>query len=73
MLGNPTQTDAREVGDGFMEVFQQSGADHYAKIAAYPTGPGAWTGLFVPERGRLLVATRRRAEKSGEILVYETE
>ena len=72
MLGNPTQTDAREVGDGFMEVFQQSDGDHYAKIASYPTGPGAWTGLFAPEWGKLFVDTRRRGEKSGEILVYET-
>jgi len=73
VLGNPTQTDAREVGAGFMEVFQQKDADHYAKIATYPTGPGAWTGLFVPEWGRLFVATRRQGDKSGEILVYETK
>lgn len=56
-----------------MEVFQQSDGDHYAKIASYATGPGAWTDLFVPEWGELFVATRRRGEKSGEILVYETK
>ena len=72
VLGNPTQTDAKAVGAGFMEVFQQKDADHYAKIAAYPTGAGAWTGLFVPEWGELFVATRRQGDKSGEILVFET-
>ena len=73
MLGNPTQTNAKAVGAGFMEVFQQKDADHYAKIATYPTGAGAWTGLFVPEWGKLFVATRRQGDKSGEILVFETK
>ena len=61
------------LGDkGFMDVFQQKDADHYAKIASYPTGPGAWTGLFVPEWGKLFVSARRQGEQSAEILVYET-
>jgi hypothetical protein len=72
VLGNPTQTDARQVGAGFTEVFQQKDADHYANIATYPTGSGAWIGLFVPEWGKLFVATRRQGETSGGILVYET-
>src|SRR6202040_3735430 len=32
VLGNPAQTDAKAVGAGFMEVFEQKDADHYAKI-----------------------------------------
>ena len=61
------------LGDkGFMDVFQQKDADHYAKIASYATGPGAWTGFFVPEWGKLFVSARREGEHSAEILVYET-
>jgi DNA-binding beta-propeller fold protein YncE len=72
VLGNPTETDARPNGPGFVDVFQQKDADHYAKIARYPTGPGAWTGFFVPDWGKLFVATRRKGEQSAQILVYET-
>jgi hypothetical protein len=42
------------LGDkGFVDVFQQKDADYYGKIASYATGPGAWTGLFVPDWGKL--------------------
>ena len=62
------------LGDkGFMDAFQQKDADHYAKIASYPTVPGAWTGFFVPEWGKLFVSARRQGEQSAEILVYETK
>jgi DNA-binding beta-propeller fold protein YncE len=61
------------LGDkGFVDVFQQKDANHYAKIASYPTGPGAWTGFFVPEWGKLFVSARAQGEQSAEILVYET-
>jgi hypothetical protein len=61
------------LGQGVMDVFQQNDADHYAKIANYPTGPGAWTGLFVPDWGKLFVAARHQDQQSAEILVYETK
>ena len=73
VLGNMIQGEAQRVGPGFVQVFQQKDPDHYAKIAQYPTGPGAWTGFFSPELGRLFVATRRQGERSAEILVYETK
>jgi DNA-binding beta-propeller fold protein YncE len=61
-------------GPGIIDVIQQQDGDHYEKIATYATGFGAQTGLFVPELGRLFVATRRQPTgQSGEILVYETK
>ena len=53
-----------------MDVFQQKDADHYAKIASYLTGPGVWTGLFVPDWGKLFLSAR--AQQNAEILLYET-
>jgi hypothetical protein len=63
----------RAAGPGLVEVFQHADPDHYEKIASEPTGFGAQTGFFVPEWGKLFVATRRQpGGPSGEILVYET-
>jgi hypothetical protein len=61
-------------GPGVVDVIQERDGDHYEKIATYTTGYGAQTGLFVPEWGKLLVATRRQPTgQSGEILIYETK
>ena len=52
VLGQTRQGDAPgATGPGFIEVFQQKDADHYTKLGSYPSGPGAWTGFFVPEWG----------------------
>jgi len=64
----------RAEGPGIVDVIQQQDADHYEKIATYTTGYGAQTGLFVPEWGKLFVATRHQPTgQSGEILIYETK
>lgn len=60
-------------GPGFVNVFQQKDADHYVKIGTYPSGPGAWTGFFVPEWRKLFVSARRQGEHSAEIVVFETK
>jgi hypothetical protein len=55
-------------------VVQQRDADHYEKIATYPTAPVARDGLFVPELGKLFVSTARQPTgQGGEILVFETK
>jgi DNA-binding beta-propeller fold protein YncE len=60
-------------GPGIIDVIQQKDADHYEKITTYATGFGGQTGLFVPEWGKLFVATRHQPTgQSGEILIYET-
>ena len=74
VLGQAMQADdPRKPGPGFIDVFQQKDADHYVKIASYPTGPGAWTGFFVPEWGKLFISARREGEQSAAILVIETK
>jgi DNA-binding beta-propeller fold protein YncE len=61
-------------GPGIIDVIQQKDADRYEKIATYATGSGGQTGLFVPEWGKLFVATRHQPTgQNGEILVYETK
>lgn len=69
-----TDEDPRAQGPGIVDVIQQQNGDHYEKIATYTTGYGAQTGLFVPEWGKLFVATRHQPTgQSGEILIYETK
>jgi len=60
-------------GQGFVEVFEQKGADRYTRTAHFATAPGARTGLFVPEWGKLFVAVPHRGAQRAEILIYETE
>jgi hypothetical protein len=59
-------------GQGFVDVFEQRDANHYNRIAHYPTAPGARTGLFVPDWGKLFVAVPHRGEQRAEVLVYDT-
>jgi DNA-binding beta-propeller fold protein YncE len=60
-------------GQGFIDVLQQSDADHYDRIARYATPPGTRTGLFVPEWERLFAAVPHRGEQGCEILIYEAK
>jgi DNA-binding beta-propeller fold protein YncE len=73
VLGNDIKGEAQRVGPGSVQVFQQKDPDHYAKIAQYPTGPGAWTGFFSADLGEIFVATRKEGDKSSELLVFETK
>jgi hypothetical protein len=59
-------------GHGFLDAFAQRDADHYDRVEHIATAPGARTGLFVPEWGRVFVAVPHRGEQSAEVLVYET-
>jgi DNA-binding beta-propeller fold protein YncE len=60
-------------GQGFIDVLQQKDADHYERIARYPTPAGTRTGLFVPEWGKLFAAVPHRGEQRSEILVFEAK
>jgi DNA-binding beta-propeller fold protein YncE len=60
-------------GQGFVDVFEQKSADQYERVAHVPTAPGARTGLFVPDWGKLFVAVPHRGEQRAEILVFETK
>ena len=59
-------------GQGLVDVLEQKDADHYDRVARLTTAPGARTGLFVPEWGKLFIAVPHRGEQRAEILVYET-
>ena len=56
---------------GYLEVFEQKDADHYERIARYPTPAGSQTGLFVPEWGKLFVAVRAQSGQNAEVLIYQ--
>ncbi len=60
-------------GEGFLDVFDQKGADRYVRVSHIATAPGARTGLFVPEWRKLFVAVPRHGNQSAEVLVYDAE
>jgi DNA-binding beta-propeller fold protein YncE len=60
-------------GQGFIDVLQQKDADHYDRIARYPTPAGTRTGLFVPEWGKLFAAVPHRGEQQAKIRVFEAK
>jgi DNA-binding beta-propeller fold protein YncE len=57
-------------GEGFVDVLEQKSADQYRRIDHIATAPGARTGLFAPDWGKLFVAAPHRAGRHAEILVY---
>jgi len=56
----------------YLEVFEEKDADHYERIACYPTPSRSQTGLFVPEWGKLFVAVPAQNDQSAAIRVYRT-
>ena len=60
-------------GEGFVNVFQQEGVDHYIVLAKIPTAAGARTSLFVPEQAHLYLAVPHRGDQQAEIRVYAVE
>ncbi len=59
-------------GEGAVSVVEQQDADHYRELERIPTAPGARTGYFSADLGRLFVAVRRRGAQPAEIRIYET-
>ena len=62
-------------GEGFIFVFQQIDADHYARIAKIPSAIGARTSAYFGQVGKhnsLYVAVPARADRGAEMWVYET-
>ena len=55
----------------YLEVFEQKDADHYDRIARYPTPSGSQTGLFVSEWGKLFVAVRAQSGENAEVRIYQ--
>ena len=59
-------------GEGAVSVFEQQDADHYRELERIPTAPGARTGYYSADLGRLFVAARRRGAQPAAIRIYET-
>ncbi len=57
-------------GEGGVAVIAADGSDDYHEIARITTSPGARTGLFSPELGRLDVAAPGHDSRPAEVRVY---
>jgi DNA-binding beta-propeller fold protein YncE len=60
-------------GEGFVDVFTQQDADHYALNIKVPTATGARTSLFVPPLRRFFLAVPHRGTQAAEVRVYEVQ
>jgi DNA-binding beta-propeller fold protein YncE len=60
-------------GTGMVDVYKESDADHYQSLGHVPSGPGAKTGLLVPQLARLFVVVPPRATTPGEVYVYQVQ
>jgi hypothetical protein len=58
-------------GDGFIDVVEQTDADHYRSRARIETAAGARTALWVVQLSRLYLAVPHRGAQAAEIRVYE--
>lgn len=60
-------------GDGFLDVFEQKDADHYALLAKIPGAFRAKTGILVPEWNRYYLAVPHHEGKDAEVRVYDIQ
>lgn len=60
-------------GEGFVNVFEQTDADHYRSIGKVSTGPLGKTGRLVPELNRYFVAVPPHGNTSAEVLVFAVQ
>jgi DNA-binding beta-propeller fold protein YncE len=58
-------------GEGYIDVFQQSDADHLTRMSRVASAAGARTSLYVPDQGRLYLAVPLRGAQKAEIRIYE--
>ena len=57
-------------GEGFVNVYKETDADHYQAIGKIPTGPLGKTGLLVPQLKEYFVAVPPHGKTSAEVLVF---
>lgn len=63
----------RELGDGFVYVYQQKSADQYETIGKIPTRGGAGTSFYSLELDRYYVAAPANGQEDAAILVYKPQ
>jgi YVTN family beta-propeller protein len=64
-------TGGRDVGAGFVYIYQQKDPDHYELVSRLATEPNAQTSIWVPELNRLYVSASQNGSRDAEILVFE--
>jgi DNA-binding beta-propeller fold protein YncE len=60
-------------GEGFVNVYEQTDADHYKAIGKIATGPLGKTAKLVPELNRYFVAIPPHGKTSAEVLVFAVQ
>jgi DNA-binding beta-propeller fold protein YncE len=60
-------------GEGFLEAFDQKGADQYVSAGKIATAAGARTGLFSAELNQFFVAVPHRGAQGAEVRVYAVQ
>lgn len=63
-------TGGRDVGAGFVYVYNQTDPYHYELLSKVPSEPNAQTSIWVPEFNRLYVSAASNGSQDAEILVY---
>lgn len=59
--------------DGAVHVYLQTAPDHYQKLGAVATGPGARTGRLVSKIGRYYTAVPAHNQTPAQLLVYQVQ
>jgi hypothetical protein len=54
-------------------VYKETDPDHYQSLGNIPSGPGAKTGLLVPQLARLFVPVPPKGTAPGEVYVYQVQ
>ena len=60
-------------GSDFIDIFQQTDADHYEQVGHVPTAFRAKTAILVPQLNRYYVAVPRHEDKPAEVRVFEVQ
>lgn len=63
-------TGDRDVGAGFVYVYNETDPDHYELLAKVASEPNAQTSIWVSEFDRLYVSAPANGSRDAEILVY---
>jgi DNA-binding beta-propeller fold protein YncE len=60
-------------GEGFVNVFKETGPDHFEAIGKIPTGPLGKTGLLVQALNEYFVAVPPHGDKCAEVMVFAVQ
>ena len=60
-------------GTGSIDMYKETDPDHYQSLGHVSTGPGAKTGLLVPQLSRLFVPVPPHGTSTGAVYVYQVQ